>query len=1037
MKDILGKILEQEQVKSLLSKSEEIYIVSQIDSSYVTKGSPDERMRLLYLLISVIFSESYKYQELEGVSDKAYILLKSINVKDEAHLMSFKKYIDIQDIDSIILYYFILASVALRSDKVVNIRIDLTDFDKKVIDYQDWKRSVINATLSAFLLLVRKSSGFSDVSTALEIIAELQTKQNQFEQSYLKNLSAENEVEDAFELLAFYHVSKAVVETAKYLVEGYNYKERIENVVRVHIDVSKRLLKSKQTLLNVCVMLEANLKDIFENSIWTKTAFNDKIRQLCIQKSQLGYLDLLPSQREALNKNLLDVASNVTIVQMPTSAGKTLLAEFNILVTKALRQDSKIVYIVPSRALVNQVYHDLKNDLEPLDLVIEKTSSAIEVDPGENAFLEDNIDILVSTPEKLDLLIRRQHASVLDVSLFIVDEAHTIQNGERGARLELLLTLLKRERPNSKFMLLSPFIGKAATTIKDWLGGGHSISIDWKPAEKIIIGLDVGEKKGEDVFKHEFLPSGFKSFLAGTKHSTLSSYSLKKFTKKDKLFMYTAKHFSKDEKTVLFLCKGKRTADKRAKFIFDEIGDEFIHSDEVNLVSKYIRDEVGMDTVLSTVLSKGVTVHHAGLSDETKLLIEHLIRIKKIKFVCSTTTIAEGVNFPVSTVFFDSLWKGDDTIKPSDFWNISGRAGRTLVDNFGRIILPFNSSENREGAKKLLEESSQQLVSVLSELFINSDKILQRMKRENFSISNLIADYYRSLSPLVQYFIHLIRTSNQNEYSTQIEDLFKDSLEYYMLDSVDKKEKFIQICKEIYLHIQKKYNDPGILSFADKTGFSVPSILSVMHEKKRNGSVSDLSGWAPDAVFNASNISNLTEKVRVISSLRETQMGTDSQQAPFEPEHIARILVGWVKGAKYADLSLIHPTYEAEIDSSKRITEFINKMNDIRFKASWGLSALEGIVKGNSEDFKDSFIPSLVYYGVDDEKALMLRMVGVPRSISKTMANFFDKSPELYRLSDVRKKIKDFSSRDWDDISPNTSVLSGQEWKRIAQILIA
>ena len=51
---------------------------------------------------------------------------------------------------------------------------------------------------------------------------------------------------------------------------------------------------------------------------------------------------------------MLDVYANATILQMPTSAGKTLLAEFNIIVTKSLRSDAKIIYVVPSRALVNQ-----------------------------------------------------------------------------------------------------------------------------------------------------------------------------------------------------------------------------------------------------------------------------------------------------------------------------------------------------------------------------------------------------------------------------------------------------------------------------------------------------------------------------------------------------------------------------------------------------------------------------------------------------------------------------------------------------------
>ena len=83
-------------------------------------------------------------------------------------------------------------------------------------------------------------------------------------------------------------------------------------------------------------------------------------------------LELLPSQRDAMSKNLFDVAANAIVLQMPTSAGKTLLAEFNIVVTKSLLPQSKVVYVVPSRALVNQVYHDLRTDLSSLGLSVEK-----------------------------------------------------------------------------------------------------------------------------------------------------------------------------------------------------------------------------------------------------------------------------------------------------------------------------------------------------------------------------------------------------------------------------------------------------------------------------------------------------------------------------------------------------------------------------------------------------------------------------------------------------------------------------------------
>jgi hypothetical protein len=1038
MQELFDILIQQEEIKHLLQRSEESYLSAQLFEKAIDTNEIEQRVKLVYLLINGLYSNKIEdASKIKLIEHQIYVLLKTIDVSKQANLKIFDELVGAKEINPKILYYFYLSSVALKSDRIINIRLDLKPFEYSNAAFDgNWKEKVINKSLASFILLVRKDNGFQDIRLALSIIDQLQKEQADFEKNYLSTVDATREIDEAYQLLGFYHLSKAIVETAKYLENGYSYKERLGVIIRQHIDTAKKLFVSVPRLEGIAIILEENLKILEGNSIWTKTKFNDKVQELCRRKSENGFIELLPSQRDALNNNLLDVASNVTVVQMPTSAGKTLLAEFNILVTKALKKDAKIIYVVPSRALVNQIYFDLKSDLESLDLVIEKTSSAIEVDPNENAFLSQDIDILVSTPEKLDLLIRRNHPSVEDVSLIIIDEAHTIQNGQRGAKLELLLAILKRERPSAKFMLLSPFIGSSAEKIKEWLGGGNSIAIDWRPSEKIVLGLDVGTRKNQDLIKFYILPSPYSTHLIESNFEILSSFELKSRSKKDKLFEFSAKHFSKDNKCVLFLCEGKGTVDRRANFLYDSLESES-SSDEINLVRKFISDEIGRDTVLSKVLEKRIATHHAGLSDEAKLLVEHLIRNREIKYVCSTTTVAEGVNFPVSTVFFDSFWKGSVPIDNNDFWNIAGRAGRTFIDNFGKIILPFNSRENKTKGRQLLVDSSKEIVSVLSELFINGDAILERLSRSNANLNNLIYEYYNSLGPLVQYFVHLLTISENQTYITEIEDLFKDTFEYYQLESNENKEKFIKICREVYNHLQNKYkNNKGVLSFADKTGFSVPSVLAVMKEKSSNSMISDLNSWEPNEMFDPSNINNLTEKIRVVATLKETKLGTDNQQAPFEPEHIANILVNWVAGKKIDVLSKIHPSFKAIPDDNKRINAFVHKMHDIRFKASWGLSALEGIVKGNEQEIKDSFIPSLIYYGVDNEQSLILRMVGVPRILSFAMSQIIDKPINTYSFPSIRKMIRELNNSDWDAIKPKDSSLSGMEWKRISEILV-
>ena len=1035
MNEIIKSILQQDVIISLLKESEKKHLFNQLNLSYESDLSCEEQSRLSFFLINSVFSTEQVEPE---VIEIAYKLLKAINISSSDDIRYFSDIFGIDGIDSISLYYFYLANIALKADKLISIRIDLKAYSPNEVK-SNWKFRLLNKALEAYILLVRKQDGFSDIKKALSIIELLKNEQKQYEETYLKQFSTVNKVEEAYLLLATYHLSKTIVETASYLTDGYAYKgDRLDATIRQHIDVAKKLSKNEPRLISVFSLFEFGLKAMYNNAIWRQTGFNDKVKQLCREKAKLGMIELLPSQRDALSQNVLSVTSNVTVLQLPTSAGKTLLAEFNIIFTKALKSDAKIVYIVPSRALVNQIYYDLKSDLEPLDFVIEKTASAIEIDPTEDSFLngKEKIDILVSTPEKLDLLIRRRHPSVEDVSLFILDEAHTIQNGERGAKLELLMAILRRERPNAKYMLLSPFIKNAGNTLKEWLGGGNSIEIDWKPSEKLILGISNKISKTKNEVHVEILPSPYESYEPIGNTVFKNRHSIESTGEKEQILEYSIKHFSEKEKTFLVLCYGKTTTNNRAEFIYDKISG-YEPNDDVRLVKKFIEDEVGRSTTLSKVIEKGIVTHHAGISDETKLLIEHLIREKQIQHVCATTTIAEGVNFPVTTVFFDDYRKGRyHKLTANDFWNIAGRAGRTLVDNYGKIILPFNSKENIQNARELLKTSADELVSVLADLFENADYIEQTLLADD-GLSKLIGKYSNTLPPLIQYFVHLLTVGENEYFVSEIEDLFKDSLEYYLLDTENKKQRFIAICKTIYLHVQSKYQGKGLLTFADKTGFSVPSVLQAMTSASQNPDIKNK--WSKEELFNINDSANLAGKISVIAALKETKLGIEDSTMPFNPELYARIIINWVKGEKLISIADLHPAFETynkkEEEIQKRITDFVSKMNDIRFKASWGLSALEGIVRGD-EKIKDSHIPSMVYFGVDTEKSLALRMIGVPRTLSTSLQRILHDNLNQYSFRDLRKKVKSLTNTDWDVLKPSNSELSGMEWKRISEILI-
>lgn len=100
-------------------------------------------------------------------------------------------------------------------------------------------------------------------------------------------------------------------------------------------------------------------------------------------------------------------------------------------------------------------------------------------------------------------------------------------------------------------------------------------------------------------------------------------------------------------------------------------------------------------------LMRGIASHHAGLLPAWKELVERLFEMGLVKIVFATATLAAGINMPARTTVMSALSKrtdgGHSMLSPSEFLQISGRAGRRGKDQVGHVVTiqtPF------EGAKE-------------------------------------------------------------------------------------------------------------------------------------------------------------------------------------------------------------------------------------------------------------------------------------------------------------------------------------------------
>ena len=431
---------------------------------------------------------------------------------------------------------------------------------------------------------------------------------------------------------------------------------------------------------------------------------------------------MLPPQRRTLREEgLLGSGHRSVVVSLPTSSGKTFIAEFRIL--QALNQFDQergwVAYLAPTRALVNQLTLRLRRDFAPLGSIVEKVSPALEIDGLEAGMLTDKdagrqFRVLVTTPEKLDLMLRGGWEEKIGrpLTLVVVDEAHGLASQARGLKLELLLATINRECRYAQFLLLTPFIHNAAE-IARWLSPDSNknieLGVDWSPNDRVIAIArpHKGEKRGDFgvrlVTQHttrntievpEALDVGEQRPL-GLSWSDVSNSP-------GKLAAATAQILQRRGTVIVLVDKPKNSWGVAAAFKVDENRVD-VSSADLTHIQRFLVDEMGQDFPLASLLEYGIGVHHSGLSEDTRTLVEWLTEQSKLRVLVATTTIAQGVNFPVSGVVFAShQYPYGQDMPPEDFWNIAGRAGRVDQGDLGIVAL---AGHNDAKSKKLRSSS--------------------------------------------------------------------------------------------------------------------------------------------------------------------------------------------------------------------------------------------------------------------------------------------------------------------------------------------
>ena len=137
-------------------------------------------------------------------------------------------------------------------------------------------------------------------------------------------------------------------------------------------------------------------------------------------------------------------------------------------------------------------------------------------------------------------------------------------------------------------------------------------------------------------------------------------------------------------KQALVFANTKRSAEKTAEDIAHKLKINNEKLDELsNEVLKALSRPTKQCERLAKCVKKGIAFHHAGLVAKQRELVEDNFRNGTIKIICSTPSLAMGVDLPAFRAILKDLRRygshGLSYIPVLEYLQMSGRAGRDLL----------------------------------------------------------------------------------------------------------------------------------------------------------------------------------------------------------------------------------------------------------------------------------------------------------------------------------------------------------------------
>lgn len=380
-------------------------------------------------------------------------------------------------------------------------------------------------------------------------------------------------------------------------------------------------------------------------------------------------------------KEVYDSFDNTRLLSIsaPTSAGKSFILLQMIKEYISSNPLVKIAYIVPTRALIQQVELDIREIIKKNSLMADVSSIPVKPDTWKTM-----ASVMVFTQERLQWIISEFTDITFD--FIIVDEAQKIGDGSRGILLQQVLQQVATNDV-TRFIFASPMSENPSSLLKI-----INYSDELSPQSKQVISeiATVNQnliwiyKDGAGTVKWQM------DLLSKGDRINLGFVNTDRITKTSMRLPVLAFTLSGSKKGNLIYCNGAAEAEKTAiqlmSLILDKTPDLEISSRVKELI-KLVKKTIHPNYALVEVLKAGVAFHYGNMPLSIRNEIEALFKNGDISFLVCTSTLVEGVNLPAKSIYIRGPQKGkNNPMSEMDFWNLAGRAGRQGKEFQGNII---------------------------------------------------------------------------------------------------------------------------------------------------------------------------------------------------------------------------------------------------------------------------------------------------------------------------------------------------------------